>query len=89
MSDHRDILADLMAQAIEAAQRQKLRVRGRLADMCGYFDDTPVRGPWKPGRPGVKWHLYQAARRKHERLTAEVRALAWAMGQLSKLQTAR
>ncbi len=57
-----------MEEAITAAQQQKRRVRGRLADMRGEFGSTPVRGPWKPGRPGVKWHLYQAARRKHHAL---------------------
>jgi len=51
-----------MEEAIAEAQKQKRRVRGRLADMRGEFGSTPVRGPWKPGRPGVKWHLYQAVK---------------------------
>jgi galactokinase len=74
-TDHLNTLGDLMEEAITAAQQQKRRVRGRLADMRGEFGSTPVRGPWKPGRPGVKWHLYQAARRKHHALTEHVRAL--------------
>lgn len=77
-------LGDLMEQAIAAAQDQKRRVRRRLADMRGDFNSTSVRGPWKPGRPGVKWHLYQAARRKHAALTDDVRALAWALQQHSR-----
>ncbi len=80
---HITTLATVMEQAIERARDQKRRVRRRLADMRGDFDSTPVRGAWKPGRLGVKWHLYQAARRKHAALTHEVRALAWAMQQLN------
>ncbi len=72
-----------MEKAIVEAQAQKRRVRGRLADMRGEFGSTPVRGPWKPGRPGVKWHLYQAARRKHHALSEHVRALAWALKQIT------
>lgn len=72
-----------MEEAIAAAQQQKRRVRVRLADMRGEFGSTPVRGPWKPGRPGVKWHLWNAARVKHNVLTQRVRALVWALKQLN------
>lgn len=67
-TDHLNTLGDVMEKAIVEAQAQKRRVRRRLLDMRGEFDSTPVRGPWKPGRPGVKWHLYQAAQRKHAAL---------------------
>ena len=63
---------------------ENLRIAGvRLADMRGEFGSTPVRGPWKPGRPGVKWHLWNAARVKHNVLTQRVRALVWALKQLN------
>lgn len=65
---HLNTLGDVMEQAIWKALAQKRKVRERLPDMRGDFASTPVRGPWKPGRPGVKWHLYQAAQRKHAAL---------------------
>lgn len=83
-NEHITTLAAVMEQAIDRARDQKRRVRRRLADMRGDFDCTPVRGPWKPRRPGVKWHLYEAARRKHAALTHEVRALAWALKQITR-----
>ena len=67
-TDHLNTLGDVMEKAIVEAQAQKRRVRRRLPDMRGDFASAPVRGPWTPGRPGVKWHLYQAARRKHAAL---------------------
>jgi hypothetical protein len=88
-TDYLQTLADMLADAIDDAKTQKRRVKTHLAGLNGYFDSTPIRGPWKPGRPGVKWHLYQASIRKHHQLTAEVTALAWALKQLSKAQTAR
>ena len=82
-SDHPATLGLMLSEAIDEAARQKRRVRERLHAMRGYFGSTPVRGPWKPERPGVKWHLWNAARDKHQALTQRVRALAWALKQIN------
>lgn len=83
-TNHLETLGEMLADAMDDAWQQKRRVRRHLAGMRGDWENTPVRGPWKPGRPGVKWHLYQAARRKHHQLTQRVRALAWALKQLTR-----
>lgn len=81
-NSHIDTLGTLMQEAIFEAAEQKRRVRTRLYGLRGDWETSPIRGPWKPGRPGVKWHLYQAAKRKHHQLTKRVRALAWAIQNL-------
>lgn len=81
-SNHLETLGDMLADAVEEAQRQKRRVRRHLAGLRGDWESAPVRGPWKAGMPGVKWHLYQASQRKHHQLTQRVRALAWALKQI-------
>jgi len=48
------LLGLMLSDAIDEAAAQKRRVRERLCGMRGDFGSTPVRGPWKPGRPGVK-----------------------------------
>jgi hypothetical protein len=84
-TNHRETLADMLADAIDEARAQKRRVRRHLVGLRGdEYGSTPIRGPWLPGRPGVKWHLYQAAIRKHQRLTNAATALAWVMGNFAK-----
>ncbi len=80
---HLETLADMIADAIEEARQQKRRVRRHLAGMRGDWESRAVRGPWKPGRPGMQWHLWQASQRKHHQLTQRVRALAWALKQIT------
>jgi len=81
-SSNSALLGLMLSDAIDEAAAQKRRVRERLCGMRGDFGSAPVRGPWKPGRPGVKWHLWNAARAKHHVLTQRVRALAWALKQI-------
>lgn len=81
---HIDQIGAMLEEALEQAARRKQRVKRRLADLRGDFGSTPVRGPWNPGRPGVKWHLWQQSRLRHREATRRVLALIWAIDNLTR-----
>jgi len=82
MKNYLITLGAMLDDALDEARDRKRRVRRRLDDMRGDFGSNAVRGPWRPGRPGVKWHLYQSARSLHARATQRVAALVCAIQHL-------
>lgn len=81
-SSHLVELIYVLNEAKSQARERKRRVRQRLAALQR---DTPIRGPWKPQHPGMRWTFYRRALENHQAATRRVTALAWSIQRL--LQT--